>query len=735
MIRPNRLVLVALSVALLACGPPSRPAPIVDGQGHRKPAPEDDFGLAELPPDSREGLLAQMVGQILVEEHLRKRALDDELSEQAFKEYIKRLDPMKLFLLKENVDTLSAYARRMDDQLRAGDLRLARVGAALIRARQQAVAKHVTATLSKPFDFTVAEELEVDPDKITHSVSDAALTDRWRKVLKLQALQRIAQMEETEEALAKGETGEKDDIKKKSLGDIPKTLEGKETKVRAAMTTSYNARFKRMVDLDALEPAETFINAVTSIFDPHTLYLAPAEKENFDIQMSGSLEGIGAVLAEDDHYIVVREVVPGGASWRQGKLKAGDMIMAVAQAGAEAVDVADMPIQKVVKLIRGPKGTVVVLTVKKPTKDIERIRITRDVVVIEDAYARGAVLDLGDRHAKMGYIYLPSFYGDMRKSAKGGGRDASSDVRALLENFTQHKLGGVIVDLRGNPGGLLGHARDITGLFIETGPVVQTRYSDGKMQVLSDKNPSISFHGEVVVLVDRFSASASEILAGALQDYNRALIVGTAPTHGKGTVQAIVDLDRLRRFPGPPLGVLKLTIQQYFRVAGDSTQWRGVVPDVLLPDPAAHVESGERFLDHSIPWSEVKPLPHNNWPATKWNAKVLDAASKLRWAQMPVFQKVGARSALLKKRRDDSVVQLKRETWLKERDANEKALEAVNPKLNEGKIRFEVKIVRAKSAKPVAGKSKDLEKWTAKLSRDPWVQESLNLLEDMRAAR
>jgi carboxyl-terminal processing protease len=724
------LTLVLLSLSLGACGPPSGSFPVVDNRdGQAAGLPPKQAGLAELPPDPREGVLAQMVGKILSDEHLRKRALDDHLSEQAFTEYVKNLDPMKLFLRKEDVRTLRIWSSRMDDELRAGDLRLARVGAAMLDARRKKMADVVNKTLSKPFDFAVVEQLEMDPDKIEYADSDAALADRWRKVLKVQALQRIAQMEETEKALAEGKKDEETDAATKGLDEIPPTLEGKEKKAREAMTTSYSARFKRMEDRDPLEPAETFLNAVAKIFDPHTVYLAPAEKENFDIQMSGSLEGIGAVLAEEDHYIVVREVVPGGASWRQGKLKSGDTILAVAQAGEEAIDVADMPIGKVVKLIRGPKGTVVKLTVKKPDNKIDVIAITRDVVMIEDAYARGAVLDLGDQHDSMGYIYLPSFYGEMKRGGNGSARNASADVKALLDQFTKQKLGGVIVDLRGNPGGLLGHARDITGLFIETGPVVQTRYSDGEMQVLSDKDPSIAFHGEVIVLVDRFSASASEILAGALQDYDRALIVGTGPTHGKGTVQAMVDLDRLRRFPGPPLGVLKLTIQQYFRVAGDSTQWRGVVPDVVLPDPAAHVESGERFLDFSIPWSEVRPLPHQDWPATKWDPAALDAASKKRRKAMPVFKIIDARSALLKKRRDDTIVPLERKAWLEKREADDKALDAVDPKLDEGKERFEVKLVST------PGKTKDPDKWKGELARDPWVEEALHILDDMRAAK
>ncbi len=730
-----RQSLVVLLLAAVACGPAVQPQPsAIDGTQRPDGPTAETLGLEALEPDPREGLLAQMVAHVLTEEHLRKKTLDDALSREAFGEYVEKLDPMKLYLLASHVSTLRAYANSMDDQLRVGDLELARVGAALLQKRRQVVAQVVANVLAQPFDLDADEELETDPEKLAFVATEAELANRWSKVLKLSVLQRVAQMEETEEAASKGEDAPEgeDGETATPIGEIPKTLEGKEKKAREALAVRYSARFKRLEDLDPLEPAELFINAVTSTYDPHTLYLAPAEKENFDIQMSGSLEGIGAVLAEHDHYIVVREVVPGGASSRQGHLEAGDVILAVAQKGEEAVDVADMPINKVVQQIRGPKGTVVTLTVKKPDNSIKTIAITRDVVVIEDSYARGAVLDLGDGHEAMGYIYLPSFYGEMKKGSAS--RNASDDVRVLLEQFAKQKLKGVIIDLRGNPGGLLGHARDITGLFIEKGPVVQTRYSDGQLQILSDDDPSVSFRGEVVVMVDRFSASASEILAGALQDYDRAIIVGTGPTHGKGTVQAMVDLDRLRRLPGPSLGVLKLTIQQYYRVAGDSTQWRGVVPDIALPDPAAFVESGERFLDNSIPWSEVKALPHQDWPSTGWDRNVLLEKSKKRRSGQTVFQKIEQRSALMKTRREQTKLPLKRQTWLDQRKQDEASLAKVDPKLDEGAARFEVQLVSVAPSQGANGKASDVDKWKASLERDPWVEEALNVLDDMTSA-
>lgn len=702
-------------------------------------APPPVAGIEPLPPDPREPILAQAVASLLTEDHLVQRAIDDSVSREAFPKYLEQLDGTKLFLLKENVQLLERYINRMDDQLKAGDLLLARWGAAVLAKRREVVSKLIAELLSKPFDFNESYKHETDPEKRQYAATEEELAARWRAVLKLQVLERVEELGELAEAMAKKKPAE-EGAPVKPPEDIPASFEGREAKARKELAVRYETRFTRWADTEPLEPAEQFINAIVAVYDPHTTYLAPAEKENFDIQISGTLEGIGAALGEEDHYIVVRELIPGGASWQQGKLQAGDTILAVAQQGESPVDITDMPIDKVVKMIRGPKGSVVTLTVKKVDGTIETISIKRDVVKIEASYARGAVLDLGKKQESVGYVYLPGFYGDTRtSSSKAPDRNATDDVKKILDGFQKKKLDAAIIDLRGNGGGLLGHARDITGLLIEKGPVVQAHGSDHKVEVLSDADPSVTFTGHVVVMVDRFSASASEILAGALQDYERAVIVGTGPTHGKGTVQALVDLDKMRGRPGDPLGVLKLTIQQYFRVDGESTQWRGVVPDVILPDPASYVDSGERSLFHSIPWSAIDPLPYKP-VGHKWDPKKLADASKARVGGQSVFQKVEAFSKELKSRRDDTIVDIKRDDWLVERKKDKQAIDALDPKLSEGKPRFEVVALEEAPLTGPGGtvdkgiKSR-IDKWRQDLARDPWLEEALWVLEDMRAAK
>lgn len=698
---------------------------------------------APKPADPRESIIARGVLELLEREHLHGKRIDDAVSLKAFDRFIERLDPGKLFLTKPQVAALRARADKMDDELRSGELQLARTGAALIAQQRAKVAKMVEERLGKPFDFSKVESYESDPDKREFSVNDAALADRWRKSLKVQVLERTARMQTAAEDAAKVDKEAKDKGKTAPKREpIPETFEGREEKARKDLATTYAGRFVRLAKQEPLEAVETFVNAVAGVFDPHTMYMAPADQANFDIQMSGSLEGIGAVLSEDDHYINVREIVPGGAAWRQGDLEAGDLILAVQQQDKKPVDVADMRLNDVVKMIRGPKGTLVTLTVKKPDESVAAVEIKRDVIVVEASYARGALLQLKPETKPVGYIYLPSFYGNTRaRKGQTPERDATGDVRALLERFRKDSVGGVILDLRGNGGGLLTHATDITGLFVEKGPVVQARSSSGRIQVLEDDDPSLVYDGEVVVLVDRFSASASEILAGALQDYGRALIVGTGPTHGKGTVQMLADFDRMLGQRGKPLGVLKLTVQQFFLVDGESTQRRGVQPDVVLPDPASFVESGERYLDNAIPWSSVKPLPHSPWKRSSWQRDSLLQQSQQRQSQMPVFASITARGKHLQSRQDDTLVPLQREAWDKKRKADKEQLDKLDPKLEEGEARFDVKVVNYGPSKPTASGEvrKDtgerIKKWREQLAHDPWLQEALHIMQTMTVAK
>ena len=702
--------------------------------------PVVDTELADMPRDPREGVLASAASTLLGHEHVLARSIDDSVSKEAFHRLIEDLDVGKLLLLESDVQKLARFETDMDDELRTGDLVLGRKAAALLASRRRLVTDVVARILAAPLDFTANESIETDPKKRAFCKTEEELAARWRGVLKLQVLERTQELEDTLERRAhpkpdapSSKAADPDDAKReaaaeKALGEIPATFEGRRDKVQKELATRFATQFTRLAAVDKLTPAETFINALNSAFDPHTTYLPPAEEAELGIALTGRLEGIGATLREQEHYILVNELVPGGAAWQQGKIEAGDLILSVAQEGKEPVDVMDMPIGKVVSMIRGPKGTVVVLKVKKPDETLQTISITRDVVRIEASYARGAILKTKGA-GEVGYVHLPGFYGE---SKKPGERNATDDMRTILTQLTKKGVTSLVFDLRGNGGGLLTHARDIAGLFVKEGPVVQTKDGKGAVEVLRDKDPSVAFSGNVVVLVDRFCASAAEIVAGALQDYERAVVAGTSATHGKGTVQAVIDLDQQTKAKGDPLGLYKVTIQEYFRVSGGSTQLKGVVPDVLLPDPTSFVESGERTLPHAIPWSTIDAVSFVKTPHA-WKAADLASASTARTSANGDLATVTKFASIMEARKDKTVKPLERAAWQADYKRAKADVEALDPKKHEPKALMEVAPLATQEATPQDPRmQRQLDKWKDGLARDLWVDETTRILADMK---
>ncbi|MDT8444873.1 MAG: carboxy terminal-processing peptidase, partial [Desulfuromonadales bacterium] len=392
-----------------------------------------------------------------------------------------------------------------------------------------------------------------------------------------------------------------------------------ELEAREKVRKQYDEYFERLKKETNKDHYDRYLNAFSRAFDPHTTYMPPQSKEDFDISMRGSLEGIGATLREEDGYIKVVKVIPGSAAARQGQLSADDVILAVAQGNEEPVDVTDMRLRDAVALIRGKKGTEVRLTLRRLGLKPFVVAIVRDVVVIEESFVKSVMLTDPQSGNRYGYVKVPSFYRDFENTRDGGeGRNSTDDVKAALETFNEKEMSGLILDLRNNGGGALTDAVGVAGLFLGEGPVVQVRNGGGDAKVLYSYNKQVAYHGPLVVLVNQFSASASEIVAGALQDYGRAVVVGSEHTHGKGTVQVIMDLDKsltlrnMREFM--PLGALKMTTQKFYRVSGDSTQYRGVIPDVILPDRSRYNEYGERYLDYSLPWDRIEEVEHKEWP-------------------------------------------------------------------------------------------------------------------------
>jgi carboxyl-terminal processing protease len=560
-------------------------------------------------PDELEQNRARLLTYVLrrqVENHFSGKAIDNELSRAAFHLYVKQLDYQKRLLLAAEVDQLKIFEDRIDEEVQSGRVILAPLAFRLLGNSVTRAEKLVEKILEQPFSFDVDEDYETDPEKLEFCVTEADLSERWRSDLKYRTLSRYLNLLD--------DAGIEDPLKASAEQSKETELEARE-KVRK----QYHTYFDRLKKETQKDHYDRYLNAFSRSFDPHTTYMPPQSKEDFDISMRGSLEGIGATLREEDGYIKVVKIIPGSAANRQGQLHADDVILAVSQGKEEAVDVTDMRLRDAVALIRGKKGTEVRLTVRRQGLKPFVVPIIRDVVVIEESFVKSVMVADPQSGNRYGYIKIPSFYRDFETTRNGGkGRNSTDDVKAALKSFNKKEMAGLILDLRNNGGGALTDAVGISGLFLGEGPVVQVRSGDGDANVLYSYNKEVSYSGPMVVLVNRFSASASEIVAGALQDYGRALVVGNEHTHGKGTVQVIMDLDKsltlrnMRQYM--PLGALKMTTQKFYRVSGDSTQSRGVVPDVILPDRSRYNEYGERYLDYSLPWDRIAEVEHREWP-------------------------------------------------------------------------------------------------------------------------
>lgn len=563
--------------------------------------------------------IARVVAKYLNDEHLSKHQVDDEMSQRAFKAFFKSLDPLKLYFTAADIAQFSAEEKNLDDMIQKGDVSF---GFAVYQRYLQRVDERLKTALTlldQQHDFTVDEEFVTDGKKIEWAKNDAEIVDRWRRRVKYDLL--VQKADKIDLAEAKVKLGRR-----------------------------YNSFAKRMHQLGNDDLVEIFLTSMTMAFDPHTTYMSASTVDNFEIQMRLNLDGIGAALQYDDGYTKVSKIMPGGPAEKDGRLKADDRITAVAQGKSDDfTDVVDMNLNDVVKLIRGQPGTVVRLKVMPGGKGESKIYdITRDKIKLTDSEARSEIFEAGQKPNgqpyKVGVINLPSFYMDM-EGARAGNENYKSttrDVKKLLDEFKAKGVDVVMMDLRKNGGGSLPEAISLTGLFVDTGPIVQVKDSAGQIQHYDDLDRGVAWSGPLVVLCSKFSASASEIFAGAIQDYGRGIIIGDKTTHGKGTVQSLLDLgQRFFRTANPPkFGSLKITMQQFYRPNGDSTQNQGVISDIELPSITTHLDVGESDLDFALPFDQVPAVPirKDNLVDAK-TVEELKAASRERIAKSEEFAK------------------------------------------------------------------------------------------------
>jgi carboxyl-terminal processing protease len=646
------------------------------------------------------------------------------LSKAAFDLYLKQLDGQKRFLLQEDADKLTVFSTRIDDEINRGKLELAAIGARIMALRVAQVKEIANELIDKGFDLTVDETIETDPEKLDFCKTEQELQERWRKITKFQVLSRYLNLLEDQESEQKAAAESKEPPKD------AKTLEQLREEAREKVRKSNLDFFDRMLKETEQDHYDRYFNAITRAFDPHTNYLPPQSKEDFDISMSGSLEGIGATLQEEDGYIKVVRIIPGSASSRQGQLQTEDIILAVAQGTDEPVDITDSRLRDAVSLIRGKKGTEVRLTVKKPDGTRLIIPITRDVVQIEETFVKGTVLDDAGSKKKFGYIRIPSFYRDFKHNYDGEGRNSTDDVHRELETLGKAGISGLVLDLRNNGGGALTDAVSITGLFIEKGPVVQVKNRNGRINILSDLDPQIDYRGPIVVLINKFSASASEILAGALQDYSRAVIIGGEHSYGKGTVQTMADLDTNLPFVNldkyRPLGAMKITTQKFYRVSGGSTQYRGVVPDIILPDRLRYIEAGEQYVDYSLPWDTVDRTSYSRWSQSDALTQ-LASQSLARVKNNQEFNDIVEETERAKVRRDRTLQSLNIEVVRKEREEEKNLMPKKEGSPHDPQTMDEDE---RKEKQNLSEKERHAQ-WLEELAEDPYLGESLRVLQDM----
>ncbi len=597
------------------------------------------FGKKTEPAGKYEKIITT-VGALLEQGHYSSKKIDDAFSKEVFWKVLDDVDPDKNILLQGDVDGLKEYETKIDDEIHGSKLGFITALDAVYKKRVAEDVIFYKELLAKPFDFTKNETANLDGDKLPYPKTDAERKEYWRKRLKYEALQRYA------DALASREKNKgKADFKVKA--DTTLERESRD-QVLKAMDRNFNRLQTKFTQEDKFN---LYVNTIAETMDPHTNFFPPVEKRNFDEQMSGQFYGIGAVLGqEQDGTIKIVSVVTGSPAWKTGEVQANDIILKVAQGPETPVDIAGYETTDAVKLIRGVKGTEVRLTLKKTDGTVKVVPITRDKIVLEETFARSAIVKKDNK--KIGYIYLPEFYADFEHP---DGPRCSRDVATEIEKLKAENVDGIVMDLRGNGGGSLQDVVQMVGFFIEDGPVVQVRDKNGEISMYRDKDKGILYSGPLAVMIDETSASASEIFAAAIQDYKRGVIVGSK-SYGKGTVQRSIGVDKNIGFfvPATELGSLKITIQKFYRINGGSTQLKGVTPDVIMPDLNQYQAYLSKEKKGELPWDEITKATYAPWNAGA-NLKTIDATAQQQVNGDTTFSLIDRNSQILAKQGEKEV--------------------------------------------------------------------------------
>ena len=667
----------------------------------------------------KDKLLLELLTMVLERGHYSPVAMDDAFSKKVYAKYLEGIDPTKRFFLQSDIEEFSKFELQIDDMIKRKDLTFFNLTNGRLLQRMQESRGIYEQVLASPFDFTSNEKINVDYEKLPYAKSKKELIDRWRKQLKLQALSSITDKQKLEE-----------DKKAKDANYTAKSFEAIEKEVRENSLKSLDEYFNFIQkELTRNDWFSIYLNAIVERFDPHTFYFSPEDKEKFDVSMSGTFEGIGARLQKKNDAVEISELISGGPAWKGKELEAGDLILKVAQGKEEPIDVAGMRLDDVVKKIKGPKGTEVRLTVKKVDGSIKVISIIRDEVETEETFAKSSIVEKDGK--RFGIIYLPKFYISFENKEN---RDAYKDIAVEIERLKAQNIDGLVMDLRDNGGGSLETVVKMVGLFIPEGPVVQVKGPGRNPEILPDPDKKVQYDGPLVVMINNFSASASEIFAAAIQDYKRGIVLGSKHSYGKGTVQNVIDLNQfIRGNSYGDLGALKTTIQKFYRINGGSTQREGVMSDIVFPDRYTYLDMGERDEESALPWDKIAPASYDPLPI---NYDQIIANSKKRIAANAYFKLIDENAKWIYERKDDNTFSLNLNQFKKEMEQSDakikkfKVLLDYNNKLNFTSLPNEVTLFEKDSLL-----KQKRERWHEDLQKDVYIEETLNVIAEIKASK
>lgn len=664
--------------------------------------------------DNKDKLLIDLISYVLGKTHFDAKDVNDDFSQSVFEEYIDGIDPLKRYFLASDIEEFKEYENLIDDQIKELDITFFNVTHQRLTQRMDEAKAFYTELLEKPFNFDEAETISTDYDKLAYAQDKAELKERWRKQLKFSTLSTLL---------------EKQDELKNDKNAEAKSMQDLEAEARELTRTSYEEYFDFNDDLERKDWFSVYVNAIVEEFDPHTYYFAPSDKDRFDIQMSGKLEGIGARLQRKNDNIKIVEIISGGPVWRDERIEVGDLILKVKQEDEkEPLSIVGMRLDDAITFIKGPKGTKVTLTVKKVDGTLKDITLVRDVVELEETYAKSATVEKDDR--RFGVINLPKFYFDMQNYKE---RNAAKDVKEEIIRLKKEGMEGLVLDLRNNGGGSLQTVVDIAGLFIEEGPVVQVKTKEAGREVLKDRDKNVIWDGPLVILVNELSASASEILAAAMQDYKRAIIIGSKQTYGKGTVQNVMDLNRwLRQNEYGDMGALKVTTQKFYRVNGGSTQLEGVKSDVVVPDRYSFIDIGEKDLENPLPWDKIESADYTPWDGYI-DYETTISNSKARMAENSQLKLIEENARWIRAQRDDNEFSLNYSEYKAEVDKDKTeakkydALDDYKTNLTYNSLPYEMALFENDTIL-----EEKRNRWHKSLAKDVYMEEAINVLEDLK---